>query len=325
MNGKLNPSVFITLPFHFFDMRIGKIIFLFSFFIITIGVNGQPPKGIHWAEDGNSFYESNFQGIIQKSLPSLNVSVVVSKERLTPTGASSPLTVRNFFFSEDGNELLIYTNSKRVWRQDTRGDYWEYNLKTNSLKQIGKSLPVSSLMFAKFSPDGSKVGYVSGHNIYVEDVNTGVIKKLTKDGTDRIINGTFDWVYEEEFDCRDGFRWSPDSKNIAYWQLDATAIRNFLLIDNTDSIYSFTKPVEYPKVGEDPSACRIGVVNVGSGATKWMNIPGDEKQHYIPRMEWADNSNEIVVQQLVRQQDTSRIIYSNIKTGAATVAYTENG
>ena len=83
----------------------------------------------------------------------------------------------------------------------------------------------------------------------------------------RMINGTFDWAYEEEFDCRDGFRWSPDSKSIAYWQIDATKIKNFLLIDNTDSLYSFTIPVEYPKVGEDPSACKIGVINLATAKT----------------------------------------------------------
>src|SRR5262249_4866149 len=149
------------------------------------------------------------------------------------------------------------TNSKRGWRYDTRGDYWVLDLTTSKLSKLGKSLPVSSLMYAKFSPDGNKVAYVSEHNIYVEEITSGSIKQLTKDGTARLINGTFDWAYEEEFGCRDGFRWSPNGESIAYWQIDANKIRNFLLINNTDSIYSFTKPVEYPKVGQDPSACHV--------------------------------------------------------------------
>ena len=117
-------------------------------------------------------------------------------------------------------------------------------------------------MFAKISPDGTKAAYTSEHNIYAEDLASGTITPLTTDGTFRLINGTFDWAYEEEFDCRDGFRWSPDSKSIAYWQLDATKVKNFLMIDNTDSLYPFTVPVEYPVAGEDPSPCRVGVVNV---------------------------------------------------------------
>jgi dipeptidyl-peptidase-4 len=178
-------------------------------------------------------------------------------------------------------------------------------------------------MFAKFSPDGSKAAYVSKHNIYVEDLSTNNIKQLTKDGADRMINGTFDWAYEEEFGDRDGFRWSPDGKSIAYWQIDASKIRNFLLIDNTDSIYSFTKPVEYPKVGQNPSACRVGVVDINTAATKWMDVPGDQQQHYIPRMEWADNSNELVIEQLNRKQNESKIMLCNVKTGAVNTIYTE--
>ena len=173
-------------------------------------------------------------------------------------------------------------------------------------------------MFAKISPDGSKAAYVSNHNIYVEDLSTNKIKQLTKDGTDRIINGTFDWVYEEEFGCRDGFRWSPDSKSIAYWQIDARKIRNFLMINNTDSIYSFNVPVEYPKVGEDPSMCRIGVVKINKAKTKWMNVPGDAVQHYIPRMEWAAN-NELIIQQLDRKQQVSKIMLLNTVSGLASL------
>eukprot|EP01136_Pigoraptor_vietnamica_P013454 Opistho-1_new@54471 len=103
-------------------------------------------------------------------------------------------------------KALIYTNTKRVWRQDSRGDYWVADIASNKLTQIGKGKPASSLMFAKFSPDASKVAYVSEHNIYVEDLATGEIKALTTNGTKRMINGTFDWAYEEEFGCLDGFR-----------------------------------------------------------------------------------------------------------------------
>ena len=180
-------------------------------------------------------------GIVKYQMPSFTKTIIATTQQLTPKDSSHALKVRNFFFSDDGKKILIYTNSKKVWRYDTRGDYWVLNTADNSLKQIGKTLPASSLMYAKFSPDGNSVAYVSKHNLYVEDVNSNNIKQLTTDGTDRMINGTFDWVYEEEFDCRDGFRWSPDGKSIAYWKIDATKIPNFLMIDNTDSIYSICK------------------------------------------------------------------------------------
>lgn len=308
------------------------VITLFVNIFCCIIVIAQPPKGVRWTKDGNAFYELEKNGqsfgadvgdIVRYELPSYTKTVIAEKSKFIPAGSTSPLKIRNFFFSNDDKKILIYTNSKRMWRYDTRGDYWVLDLTTNKFSQLGKTLPASSLMFAKFSPDGNKVAYVSQHNIYVEDVATNNIKQLTKDGSERMINGTFDWVYEEEFGDRDGFRWSPDGKSIAYWQIDANKIRNFLLIDNTDSIYSFTKPVEYPKVGQDPSACRVGVVDINTAITKWMDVPGDQRQHYIPRMEWANNSTELVIQQLNRKQNESKIMLCNAKNGAVNTIYAE--
>ncbi len=291
--------------------------------LLVLHAGAQPPQGYHWTPGGDGFYQVESGNIVQYTLPNFTRTVVVEKNKLIPIGTDNPLPVRNFFFSEDGKKMLIYTNSKKVWRRDTRGDYWVLDIAAGKLRQLGKGRPASSLMFAKFSPDASKVAYVSEHNLYVEDLATAAIKPLTKDGSARLINGTFDWAYEEEFDCRDGFRWSPDSRHIAYWQIDATRIRNFLMINNTDSIYSFTIPVEYPKVGQDPSSCKIGVVDIANAQTKWMQVPGDTRQHYIPRMEWAANAAELIVQQLNRKQNESKLFICSIATGTAREIYSE--
>lgn len=282
----------------------------------------QTRGGINWTNDGSGYYQNVGGEIVMITLPKNDRKTVISRELLTTGGKTIP--VRSFQLSDDGTKALIYTNTKKVWRQDSRGDYWVADIANNKLTQIGKDKPTSSLMFAKFSPDGSKVAYVSGHNIYVEDLATGISKALTTDGTLRMINGTFDWVYEEEFACLDGFRWSPDGKSIAYWQIDATKIKNFLMINNTDSIYSFTVPVEYPKVGQDPSACKIGIVDIATAKTNWLAVPGDNIQHYIPRMEWIPNSNEVILQQLNRQQNESILFVADAGTGKVTEIYKEN-
>lgn len=301
------------------DSRVA--VFFIALFLCCNMLHAQPPKGVHWTTDGSGYYESTDGKIILHTLPGDTKTTIVEKNKLkTSTGT---LDIENFFFSQDGKQVLIYTNAKKVWRYKTKGDYWVLNLQNNKLIQLGKSLPASSLMFAKFSPDGSKVVYVSDHNIYMENVATNAITQLTKDGTDRLINGTFDWAYEEEFGCRDGFRWSPDGKSIAYWQVDGNKIRNFLMIDNTDSIYAFTVPVEYPKVGESPSACKVGVIDIASAKTTWMNVPGDAQQHYIPRMEWAENSTELIIQQLNRKQNESSIMLCNAVTGNVKEIYSE--
>jgi dipeptidyl-peptidase-4 len=301
-----------------------KIFVVVLFLGLSAGVSAQRGGGgVRWDADGKSYYAVEGGAIVRYDLPSFQRVVVVDAGLLTPAGQSQPLAVQGFSMSSDNRKVLVYTNSKKVWRLNTRGDYWVLDMGSHSLKQVGKGRPSASLMFAKLSPDGTKVAYTSEHNVYVEDLASGGVTPLTTDGTFRLINGTFDWAYEEEFGCHDGFRWSPDGKSIAYWQLDANQIRNFLMIDNTDSLYPFTVPVEYPKAGQDPSPCKVGVVSLATGRTVWMQVPGDSRQHYIPRMEWADNSSELVVEQLNRKQNEATVFICDASTGDARPIYQE--
>jgi dipeptidyl-peptidase-4 len=301
--------------------QITVILFL-SFIFLHLAA--QPPQGIKWTPKGSGYYAIDAGEIFYTDLSSSKKTKVITKKQLTPQGAEKPINPRNFFFSTDETKLLIYANSKKVWRYDTRGDYWVLDLNTNQIKQLGKGKPASSLMFAKFSPDSRKVAYVSEYNIYSEDLATGKIEALTKGGNRKRINGTFDWAYEEEFFCRDGFRWSPDSKQIAYWQMDAKITRDYLMVNNTDSIYPFPIPVEYPVAGTAPSPFKIGVVSLGNPNTKWMSIPTDTVlQSYVPRMEWAANSSQLIVQHLNRKQNETAILLCDVKTGKSTSIYQE--
>ena len=153
---------------------------------------------------------------------------------------------------------------------------------------------------------------------------TSQITALTSDGSVTLINGTFDWAYEEEFFCRDGFRWSPDSKKIAYWQIDASKIKKFYLINNTDSIYSRVIPIEYPKVGETPSSCRVGVVTIADTSKVWMKIPGDPSQNYIVRLEFIPATGNLLTQQLNRKQNESKLFISEASTGSSKAIYEES-
>ncbi|HYG01638.1 MAG TPA: DPP IV N-terminal domain-containing protein, partial [Chryseosolibacter sp.] len=290
------------------------IILVVLFLFVTAIANTQP---LRWAPDGKSFYRIETNEIALYTLPAASRTVFVGADLLTPSGQESPLEVEEFSLSNDQKRILIYTDSRQVWRINTRGNYWVLEPAKKSLKKLGASLAESSLMFAKFSPDGTKVAYVSNYNLFVEDLASGKITQLTTDGNRKFINGTFDWVYEEEFACRDGFRWSPDSKSLAYWQIDARDTKDFYMINNTDSVYSRIIPVEYPKVGQMPSGCRIGVVDINSAQTKWMNIEGDPRQHYIVRLEYIPGTNDFIIQQLNRKQNHSKLIRCNASTGDA--------
>jgi len=163
-----------------------------------------------WLVDGSGYTtleqsENGGRDIVQYDPKSGQREILVAAKDLIPQGETSPLRIANYSWSMDGKLLLIFTNTRRVWRQNTRGDYWILDLNSKRLWKLGGNARPSTLMFAKFSPDSKKVGYVRSNNIYVEDIHSGAITQLTFDGSDTIINGTFDWVYEEEFGLRDGF------------------------------------------------------------------------------------------------------------------------
>lgn len=299
--------------------RMKKYTLVFLGLLVAVLCTAQ----LRWTPDGNGYYTAEGNELVQYTLPAFQKTVVLSKAELTPAGATQPLAIKGFSFSADGQAVLIYTNTRRVWRYETRGDYWVYHRATRKLAQLGKGRPEASLMFAKFSPDGKKVAYVSEQNIYLEDLATMQVTALTTDGHRKLINGTFDWVYEEEFSCRDGFDWSPDSQHIAYWQIDGSKIRDYYMINTTDSVYSRIIPVEYPTVGEKPSPAKLGVINIATRQTQWLAIPGESDNNYLVRTEWR-SPTELFVQQMNRAQNTNTIYSCNSQTGTATVVYRES-
>jgi dipeptidyl-peptidase-4 len=256
--------------------------------------------------------------------------IMVSAAELIPPGEKSALHIENYEWSADMKRLLIFTNSRQVWRQKTRGDYWVLDREKHLLGKLGGDAPASTLMFAKFSPDGMRVAYVRAANIYVEELKTGKITQLTPDGSETTINGTSDWVYEEEFGVRDGFRWSPDGSKVAYWQFDTRGVGDFPLIYNFGVVRQVVTNIPYPRVGIYPAvfdirypqtgttnpAARVGVVSSSGGETRWMQVPGDPRDNYIARMDWGGNSRELVLQHLNRLQNADEVLLADAETGA---------
>ena len=275
-----------------------------------------------WLNDGSAYTtlepspaNKEARDIIRYEAATGARTVLISASSLTPKGASGPLVIDDYAWSKDGHKLLVFTNSKQVWRQNTRGDYWVFDITARKLLKLGRNASASTLMFARFSPDGTRVGYVRENNLYVEDLASGMITSLTRDGSRRIINGTFDWVYEEELDLRDGWRWSPDGRSIAYWQLDTEGVPDYYLINNTDSLYPTITTIQYPVAGQTNSAARVGVVSASGGVTRWLAIPGDPRNNYIARMNWAGNSDEVLLLHLNRRQNQLNVMIGDKRTG----------
>lgn len=283
---------------------------------------------IQWYKGGEAYTQvvasseiRGAQDIIKYNTQSGEAETWVSAKDLIPAGSDRPLSIAAYKGLANESQVMIFTNTRRVWRTNTRGDYWVFNRESKELRKLGGDLPGSSLMFSKFAPDGKSVAYVSGNNLYLESWENKEVQALTEDGSRNIINGTFDWVYEEEFFCQDGFRWSPDSRKIAYWQLDAAGTGIFYMINNTDSVYSRPIPIEYPKVGDKPSGARIGILDIQTKKILWLKIPGAERDNYLPRIQWI--GNKILVQQLNRKQNHLKLWMCDVKSGEAELVYEE--
>lgn len=288
--------------------------------------------GVKWLEAGQGYVRlekskatKEARDIVRVDPASGKREILVAAKALIPEGKKKPLAVSGYTFTKDLAKVLIYTNTRRVWRVHSRGDYWVLDRASGKLHQLGgKEAPEATLMFAKFSPaDSNRVAYVRNKNVYVEDLATGRIEVLTKRSRDTVINGTFDWVYEEELGLRDGFRWSPDGKRIAYWQIDEEGVKEMHMINNVPGNYPQVVTFRYPKVGETNARARVGVVSADGGETTWVRVEGDPRNHYIARMDWADNSKELLLQRLNRLQNRNAVMIADAATGKARTVYTD--
>lgn len=268
--------------------------------------------------------ESRGQDLVRHDAATGQHEILVPAREFQPKGGSEPLKVEAFELSADESKLLIFTQSRRVWRLNTRGDYWVLEIgKPGSLRQLGGEAQPSSLMFAKFSPDGGRVAYVRENNIQVQELTGMKITSATTDGSPTLINGTSDWVNEEELHIRDAFRWSPDGRSLLFWQFDTSGVRQFHLINNTDASYPKITSFPYPKVGETNSATRMGVVSTDGGDRRWMELPGDPREHYLPHAEWTPDGKAVLVQQFNRLQNTNRVMLADARTGSTRIVLTE--
>lgn len=234
-------------------------------------------------------------------------TVFVESAALVPPGKTEPLSVQHYDVSADQGRVLIFTNTVRVWRANTRGDYWVLDRGTGQLYQLGGDAPPSSLMYAKFSPNGNAVAYVRDGSLYLEDMLDRSVNTILQRRSERELFGMSDWAYEEEFQLRDAFHWSPDGSEIALWRFDTSNVQDFTMINNTDSLYPTVKKFDYPKAGTRNSDVRIGIYNLQRKTTRWIKLNAASNDYYIPRIQWIDDSGDLLIRQFNRLQNTELI------------------
>lgn len=244
---------------------------------------------------------------------------LVSAAELTPPGRSTPISIEAVDFARGGDRLLLFADAERVWRDRTRGAYYVFDVPTRRLLPVGPE--PGGQMFAKFSPDGERVAFVRGGDLYLFAIEAGTLRRLTHDGGGPVTNGTADWLYEEELGLRDGFRWSPDGNRIAFWRFDRSPVPVFELYDSS-TLYPEMRPIRYPKAGEANSGVRLGTIDLESGDVTWLDVSAGSEA-YLPWMEWAHSSEELLVQRINRRQDRLDVLLGDAVTGRTRLLFSE--
>ena len=268
--------------------------------------------------------------LVRRNLQTGEREQIIDGTTLTPPGVDHPLVIENYAYGPDEERLLLFTDAERVWRYKTKGYYYRYDLSSGELTPIAER-EKGFQKFAKFGPSGDRVAFVRERNLFVTDLSSGEETQLTFDGADgQIINGTFDWVYEEEFGLRDGFRWSPSGNRIAFFKLDESQTRDFSLT-NFQTRYPTYKEFRYPKAGEENSEIKVGVVDMSTvggeerpaieyfDTQTWSDdySSNDERYEYIARMGWTpplenvDGSARVWMLRLNRDQNRLGLLYGD--------------
>ncbi len=240
------------------------------------------------------------------------------------SGENALQMMMNFTFSNDGRYLLSQVSMRRIWRHSRAGKFILIDTETNTYHDIGSG---DDLRNVKFSPTGTHIAYVKDdNNIYVWSIQKQKEKQITKDGSNTILNGHPGWVYEEEFRLYDGYRWSPDGKYIAYWREDQSMVKQFHMTREVSDTYSEVESIYYPKAGEANPYMKIGVVSIGWGRIRWIDL-GEETDRYIPAMEWItllDGKQQLVITVLNRKQNHVEWMMVDPKTNDSAVIYSES-
>ncbi|MFD1002492.1 S9 family peptidase [Ohtaekwangia kribbensis] len=273
-------------------------------------------RGINWMKDGK-FYSTLENNKVVK----YNITTGQPVETLVDGSTLNPkIEIQDYSFSGDEKKLLLTTDFQSIYRRSFTANYFIYDLTGKSVKPLSANGKQS---YAAFSADGSKVAFVRENNLFYVTLNDMKEVQVTDDGKfNHIINGTTDWVYEEEFSFVDGFYWSPDGKKLAYYRFDESAVREYNLQRWGKTLYPTDYRFKYPKAGEVNSAVEIWIYNLDSKQKVKADI-GTEKDIYIPRVKWTADASILSIRKLNRLQNNLDIFHTNVSTGTSTVVLNE--
>jgi dipeptidyl-peptidase-4 len=278
-------------------------------------LTGRPgPASVNWIDEGERFSFTTVnpttrQGEIRRYDPAtLRDEPIFQARELVMPGAGRQLAYQSFQWAQDSRNLVFQVDFRPIYRHSGVSDYYVFSLGDKSVK-----LGADDARTAELSPDGAYLGYERGGDMYAYDMAAGRERRLTTTGSDSIFNGVFDWVYEEEFGVPQAWKWSPDSRKIAFWETDERGVPLFRISDYQGQHPEWTE-IAYPKVGDENPTVRIGVADATNGATAWLDT-GEQGEFYIPRIYWTSARDTLAVVTLNRAQNHFKLFLFDVNTG----------
>lgn len=279
-------------------------------------------RSVTWNAQSNGLdfikFDSSAMVIKEENIDASKIKDILNSAKLKITGIkNTSIRINGYRWSKSGKLLLITTNMSHVWRRSRLARYYVYDVKSQKAEAIFDS----SITNVHFSPNEKMIGFVFKNNIYIKSLKNNRITQLTHDGNENIINGKFDWVYEEEFSVTDGWMWSPDGKHIAFWRLDQSHEPDFSWTEFS-ALHGKVKTIRYPKAGDPNALVKIGVIDIANRKTRWLDL-GPETDIYVPRMYWQPNGQSILIEKMNRRQNKLELLSYNLFSLKHTTVLTE--
>jgi len=281
------------------------------------GLTGRMPEQMKWAPDGQqlSYILRDDPGrrgdLWLVNAASGEKRILVSHDQLMQLAPVAEQVIKD---ERERERLRRFAVPGYLWSPDAKailfssvGRIYLYDLATQAAREIAPSR--RGLRDPKFSPNGNWISFVYEHDVWVASLATGEEKQLTRGGSENVLHGELDWVYPEELGIRTGYVWSPDSRRIAFLELDEHPVPTYPIADLVP-VAANVNLQKYPKAGDPNPKPRLGIVEVATGKTVWL----DRLAEYIPRFEWID-ANRLAVQLLNRAQTELELIIADAATG----------
>ena len=279
---------------------------------------GKSLQGVQWFDNGEKYSFTKFNketfsvDLYEHNVKTGKENLIVSSNKFKKDSTGKPFLISYYKWSSD-NKYILFTSFLHYRYSKPGGDIILYNTNDKSIIRIDENK--DKIRVPELSPDNKKIAYVKNDNLFVMDIATQKETQLTFDGNGIILNGHFDWVYQEELGGVQGYQWSPDSKSIAFYRLDQKNVPQ-IQIAKWDSLYFNFLKLRYPKAGAKNSIVKIGVINLETSKTKWMDL-GNEEDIYIPKIAFTKNPKILSVQKLNRLQNHLELLFYDVNTGTS--------